>query len=162
MTAITRIATPLAVSLVAAACTSACATSGGENGDAPADLAGCYYFERNAAAGELGLPWGVRLLDRPLEGRWPAIQQLEGVRHATTLTAEGDADHPFGFWQPLPGDSVRIGYPAGGGVSLRLAAANERLTGTAQPVGDAMPLGGGAPPSERMIVLTHARCPEDA
>lgn len=157
MTAFARIAAPAACALVAAACASACASTG----DAPpADLAGCYYFDRDAAAEQLRLPWGVRLLDRPLEG-WPAIQQLEGVRVATTLTPDGDVDHPFGFWRPLAGDSVHIGYPAGGGLSLRLAVEAGRMTGTARPVGDALPMGGAADRPLRTVSLMHARCPED-
>lgn len=157
MTAFARIAAPAASALVAAACASACATTA----DTPtADLAGCYYFERDAAAEQLRLPWGVRLLDRPLEG-WPAIQQLEGVRVASTLTAQGDVDHPFGFWRPLAGDSVHIGYPAGGGLSLRLAVETGGLAGTARPVGDARPLAGAADRPLRAVSLMHARCPED-
>ncbi|HUE77535.1 MAG TPA: hypothetical protein VMM83_06295 [Longimicrobiales bacterium] len=159
MTALTRIAAPAASAMIAAACASGCASTGDD--EPPADLAGCYYFERDAAADQLRLPWGVRLLDRPLEG-WPAIQQLVGVRVATTLTADGDVDHPFGYWRPMGQDSINIGYPAGGGLSLRLAVEPARLAGTARPVGDALPLDGVANRPLRTVSLTHARCPEDA
>lgn len=158
MTALTRIATTAASTFVAAACASGCAST---DDAPPADLAGCFYFERDAAADQLRLPWGVRLLDQPLEG-WPAIQQLDGVRVAATLTGEGDADHPFGYWRPLGEDSINIGYPAGGGLSLRLAVEPGRLTGTARPVGDALPLDGAGERPLRAVSLMRARCPEDA
>lgn len=149
-------ALPLAALLLA----SACASTGSAN--APERLAGCYYFLQDATAESLRLPWGVRLVDEPLDG-WPALQQLEGVRLATTLTPEGDEDHPFGYWRPLEGDSVQIGYPAGGGLSLRLMPEPDlaHLEGIARPVGDVRPLDGDAAPGPTPVRLMRARCPEE-
>jgi hypothetical protein len=141
---------------------SACATTP-DNGEA--HPTGCWYFERDAAAEALRLPWGVRLLPDSLTG-WPALERLPGVRRATTLAAPGDeAGHPFGYWRPLAGepstrDSLEIGYPAGGGLVLRLGGGIDRVTGTASPVGDAV-APGAAPAQVRAVTLTRARCPED-
>jgi hypothetical protein len=151
-----RLAT-IGLYLAAFSLAAACASAGS---GAAARIAGCYYFERDAAADQLQLPWGVRLLDRPLEG-WPLARQYEGVRVATTLTGQDEADHPFGFWRPLNGDSIQIGYPAGGGLSLRLDIQPGRLAGTAHPVGDALPLGATPDRTPRPVALMHARCPEE-
>jgi hypothetical protein len=125
------------------------------------DAAGCYYFERDAIAQELQLPWGVRLLADTLTG-WPAVQQLPEVRRAVTLFAPGDErTFPFGYWRPLGTDSLEIGYPAGGGLRLTVAVGQARLVGTAVPVGDVL-----APPAEPAaartypVTLLHARCPD--
>jgi hypothetical protein len=147
----------LAILLVAAACAS--------NAEPPASVAppGCYYPERNAAAAVLDLPWGVELLSVQLAG-WPALQQLEDVRQARTLTAAGTQDHPFGYWRPLAGgDSVEVGYPGGGAVLLELAvsADGRTLNGTGRALGDAQPI--GAPREDTVVtpvVLNQARCPE--
>ena len=133
----------------------ACASTG-QSSD-PADLVGCYYFEQGGAAASLNLPWGFRLLVQDLDG-WPALQRLEEVRLATTLTGQDEIDHPFGYWRPLPGDSILVGYPAGGGVSLRLAPDDKGMSGVAQPVGDAT-LSTSRP--SHPIQVVHARCPED-
>jgi hypothetical protein len=127
---------------------------------APADRAGCYYFERDAAADALALPWGVRLLTDSLQG-WPAIQQLPGVRQAETLVHyDARAGYPFGYWRPLAADSIEIGYPAGGGLLLRLHADAARLAGTARPVGDVMPApGAGAARTATAVSLVRASCP---
>ncbi|HSJ06382.1 MAG TPA: hypothetical protein VK936_06760 [Longimicrobiales bacterium] len=138
----------------------ACATTP-ENGEA--DRTGCWYFERDAAAEALRLPWGVRLTPDSLTG-WPALERLPGVRRATTLAGPGDeAGHPFGYWRPLAGDSrtpdsLEIGYPAGGGLVLRLHGGTDRVAGTASPVGDAVAPGAAAP-QVRRVALTRARCP---
>jgi hypothetical protein len=143
--------------LLAAAIMSACATT---PESANSDIAGCWYFERDAAAEALRLPWGVRLLPDSLTG-WPALGQLPGVRRATTLAGPGEeAGHPFGYWRPLGADSLEIGYPAGGGLVLRLDGDPTHFTGTATPVGDAM-APGAAPARVRPVTLTRARCPED-
>ncbi|HUG42129.1 MAG TPA: hypothetical protein VMM12_16795 [Longimicrobiales bacterium] len=140
-----------AIGLLAAAC----ATTG--QAVDPAALAGCYYFEQDQVAAELRLPWGFRLLDQALTG-WPALQPLEGVRVATTLTGRDETDHPFGYWRPLPGDSILVGYPAGGGFSLHLAPAGAGMTGTIRALGDAT-LATARP--ARPVRIIHARCPED-
>jgi hypothetical protein len=136
----------------------ACVTTPGL---APVDEPGCYYFERNAAAQALHLPWGVRLLPDTLEG-WPAIQQQPGVRRAVTLVGhEQAAAYPFGYWRPLGRDSMEIGYPAGGGLVLHLAVEPMRLSGTAREVGDAVAPGarppGGSPAG--VVSLIRAQCP---
>lgn len=141
----------LAVGALAAACATAA-----QAGD-PAALVGCYYFDQDQVARDLQLPWGVRLTDRSLEG-WPALQPLEHVRVASTLTGRDEADHPFGYWRPLAADSILVGYPAGGGLDLHLAPGGDGLVGTARPVGDA---GLDADRSPRPISLLHARCPEE-
>jgi hypothetical protein len=127
---------------------------------APDDLAGCYYFEPGEAAQSLRLPWGVRLLADTVDG-WPALEQRAGVRQAMTLVAPGEeAGHPFGYWLPLDGDSVEIGYPAGGGLLLTLAVGPTHLAGTVTPVGDALPPGAADPrPRSEPVSLLRARCP---
>jgi hypothetical protein len=158
----TRRGPHLSAALLAAAIMSACATT---PESVNLDIAGCWYFERDAAAEALRLPWGVRLLPDSLTG-WPALGQLPGVRRATTLAGPGEeAGHPFGYWRPLGADaptrdSLEIGYPAGGGLVLRLDGGPTHLTGTATPMGDAM-APGAAPPRVRPVTLTRARCPED-
>jgi hypothetical protein len=122
---------------------------------------GCYYFERDAAAERLQLPWGVQLLEDSISG-WPALQELSGVRRAVTLLGHGrSASHPFGYWRLVGSDSVEIGYPAGGGLVLDLHAENGRLTGSALPVGDAVAPGEAATRTRGNVRLIHARCPDD-
>lgn len=133
----------------------ACASTG--QGADPGDLAGCYYFDQDDVARDLNLPWGVRLLDGPIQG-WPALQQYEGARVASTLTGTDEADHPFGYWRPLAADSILVGYPAGGGLSLRLSTAGDGLSGIARALGDAT-LARDRP--AHPVRLVHARCPED-
>lgn len=137
----------------------ACASPPGQPDPRP--LTGCHYFVQDSVFHELRLPWGVRLLDQPLEG-WPALQQREGVHRASTLTGADEVAFPFGYWIRTAPDSLEIGYPAGGGLRLRLAVHEGSFTGLAQPVGDAMP-----PPArpttraDHPVALTRARCPED-
>jgi hypothetical protein len=120
---------------------------------------GCWYFERDAAAEALQLPWGVRLLADTLSG-FPAIQQQPGVRRAQTLLGWTEsAGHPFGYWRPVGADSLEIGYPAGGGLLLRVAAGAERATGTARPVGDILRPDGAPLPGEQRVALVRAACP---
>lgn len=121
---------------------------------------GCYYFERDQAAVELRLPWGVRLLDGPLEG-WPALAQRPGVHPATTLRPTGETDHPFGYWAEASGDTIEVGHPGGGGLVLTLVpdgAGGRNLRGTARPVGDAVPVEGAHRPV-RPVRLSLAQCP---
>ena len=135
----------------------ACASTG-QSAD-PADLAGCYYFDQGDAARDLRLPWGLRLQGQPLSPEaWPAVGQLEGARVASTLNARAETDHPFGYWRPVAGDSILVGYPGGGGVSLRLAPVDQGLAGSARPVGDAT-LARDRPTYP--VHLLRARCPED-
>lgn len=141
-----------------------CASS--PDGGAAGPLVGCWYFERGETAESLRLPWGVELTDRPLQG-WPAVQQLEGVREAGTLTPSGIRDFPFAYWRRhAGGDSVHIGHPGGTGFAADLElvpAPDDRLAleGTIRPVGDVVRPGGlpGAPES-RPVRLTRAACPE--
>lgn len=136
---------------LAAACASA------PPGASAHDPTGCWYFERDDAARALNLPWGVRLTADTLTG-WPAIERRGGARRAATLTPDGDADHPFGYWMALPGDSIEIGYPGGGGLLLRLAAGDVAMTGEAHALGDV--LAPGAPPRPvRTVRLARAQCP---
>ncbi len=138
----------LLIALVAGACAST------PDGSAQ-DLAGCYYFEQDATARELNLPWGVRLTAEPLTG-WPPLEQEEDVRVAVTLIGEEEtADHPFGYWRPMADDSVRIGYPGTGGFVVDLVVGESELVGTATPVGDA----GLDDRPVHDVRLMHARCP---
>lgn len=130
----------------------ACAST--PNGDAQ-EIAGCYYFQQDATAQSLNLPWGVRLTTDSLTG-WPPIDQQPNTHRAVTLVGPGEtADFPFGYWQALPGDSVRIGYPGTGGFVLDLTYAEGVLEGTARPVGDA----GGGSRETHSIRLGLASCP---
>jgi len=124
---------------------------------APADPAGCWYFERDEHATALNLPWGIRLTDREL----PDAPAHAGARAARTLQADGEAEFPFGFWAAIAGDSIVIGYPAGGGLLLRLAGGDTSMHGIARPVGDAIAPGGQARP-DRPVHLSRAQCPEEA
>jgi hypothetical protein len=152
-------ATPAAIAVILAAGASACAWP--QEQPEPWPFAGCHYFRQDDVARELHLPWGVRLLDRPLEG-WPAIARRDGVRRATTLTGRDERDFPFGYWIRTANDSLEIGYPGGGGLVLELAAEDNAFSGTARPVGDALPPPAVTPPTRRYPVhLTRARCPEE-
>ena len=153
MRPLVRIPVLAAVALMAGACAST-----GQSAD-PAELAGCYYFDQDDVARDLRLPWGVRLQGQTLSVEaWPAVGQLEGARVASTLNVPAEADHPFGYWRPLAGDSILVGYPGGGGLSLRLGRVTDGLGGTAHPLGDATLA------SDRAAYAVHllrARCPED-
>lgn len=128
----------------------------------PRPLVGCHYFVQDHVARDLQLPWGVRLLDQPLEG-WPALQQRPDVRKATTLTGHDEVDFPFGYWVVTADDSLEIGYPAGGGLLLDLAIRDGAFHGHARPVGDAVPLPGTiTAPRPHPVQMVWARCPEDA
>lgn len=125
---------------------------------------GCWYFVEDAATAVSGLPWGVRLTDDPIEG-WPALESLDGVRRATTLEPDGERDFPFGYWRPLAqGDSLYLGYPAGGGFAVNVGMAEDSedggraLAGTVRAVGDALPMGEDRPGAQA-VRLVWGRCP---
>lgn len=127
----------------------------------PRPIVGCHYFVQDDVARDLQLPWGIRLLDRPLQG-WPAMEQRGEVMRATTLTGHEEVDFPFGYWIATAQDSLEIGYPAGGGIVLELAVANGTMAGQARPVGDAVRPPGAMPaPRRHPVQLTWARCPEE-
>lgn len=135
--------------LAAAACVS---TPDG----AAQEVAGCYYFEQDETARQLNLPWGVQLTADSLTG-WPPLDQQPETYEAVTLVGpEETRDFPFGYWQSLSSDSVRIGYPSMGGFVLNLAREEGHLVGTARPVGDA----GLGERTTHAVHLQHARCPE--
>lgn len=123
------------------------------------DVAGCWYFERNAGADALNLPWGVRLTADALDENWPAMNGRD-ARHAATLTTGGDADHPFAYWLASAADSIEVGHPGGRGLVLDLHVSDTSLAGSARAVGDALPLDGPAARSAQAVRLTRARCPE--
>ncbi len=118
--------------------------------------AGCYYFEQDATARELNLPWGVRLTADSLTG-WPSMDQEPETYTAVTLVGPDETqDFPFGYWQTRGPDSLRIGYPSMGGFVLDLVLGDGHLAGTALPVGDA---GIGKRPRHD-VRLQRAACPE--
>lgn len=149
--------------LLAAAATLACAST--PNGE-KAGAAGCYYFEQDAGARDLNLPWGVRFEDGPLEG-WPALSEQEGVHPASTLRQEGETDFPFGYWAETHA-GIEIGYPGGGGLVLELTweggqeGKHRTLVGLARPAGDAMPPGGASARVLYTVRLERAQCPGEA
>lgn len=144
------IVTAVAGAVILAACASA-------PGSAPLrEVPGCYYFVQDQDARALRLPWGVRLRGHALTG-WAGSRSRGEPYGASTLTAEGEQDHPFGYWLETPADSIEVGHPGGGGMVLMLAREGTALTGTARPVGDA----GLEPARVRPVRLTWARCPED-
>jgi len=134
----------------------ACATGAQRTGALPT---GCWYFEQDTVARHLNLPWGVRLSEQALEG-WPNLRGLH-ARQAATLTPEGDADVPFGYWRTLGADSLEIGFPGGGGLVLELEAAPTALHGRAVAVGDVL-MPDDRPRIARPVRLTAALCPERA
>ena len=142
--------------------TAGCATASDRM--APEALLGCWYFERETAGEGLRLPWGVRLTDGPLRG-WPAVEGLDGIRVASTLTPAGERDFPLGYWRPTAGgDSLQLGHPGGGGLVVDAAVPMARadrpvLEGAARSVGDALQPGQASAPERRPVRLTWARCP---
>jgi hypothetical protein len=153
--------TAAAVALAAAALAACAGPPDQPEQPEPRPLVGCHYFVQDQVAQQLRLPWGLRLLDRPLED-WPAIQQRGDVRVATTLTGQGEASFPFGYWLRTAEDSVEMGYPGGGGLVLRLAMENGALRGTAHAVGDALQPPAARPsPAAHPVALTWARCPDE-
>jgi len=120
-------------------------------------LAGCYQFRWDASTSEMRLPWGFDLVDEPLEG-WGNVPN---GRVARTRTVERETrDEPFAFWSRVGQDSVRVGHPGGGGISLSLIRQGPDLVGTAMARGDAMTFGGEPPPPViRPVVVRRVLCP---
>lgn len=150
-------AIPLALAVVLlplSAALTACATSG--QGAAP-DLTGCHYFEQDAQTRALGLPWGIRLTDEPIDG-WPLLEGRD-ARAAWTLTPEAERDHPFGYWLRTAEDSLEVGHPGGGGIVLELTVDGQTLRGTARSAGDVIVLDGPDPSGRRPVSLQRAECP---
>lgn len=119
------------------------------------DMAGCYYFVQDETARQLNLPWGVRLTTDSLTDAPHLDEQPNTYRAITLRGPDRTTDFPFGYWQALPGDSVRIGYPSMGGFVLDLSLDAARLSGMARPVGDA----GLGPREPHAVRLDRARCP---
>lgn len=129
---------------------SACAAGGsGDAGGGGADetteaadrtgLPGCYRFRSDASSEALNLPWGVVLDDEPLGDAWPLMARFDDVRRARTATSPtGRADHPFGYWRPVAGDSVEIAHPGGGGLVLTMAPVAGGLEGRGRAAGDVL------------------------
>ena len=103
------------------------------------------------------LPWGFELFATPLEG-WPNVPDGRVAR--TRPSDRTTRDHPFAFWATSAADSVRVGHPGGGGLSLRLTRQGRDLVGSATASGDAIALG-GTPPSPRTVPILAYRvlCP---
>lgn len=119
-------------------------------------LEGCWYFEQDDVVRQVGLPWGVRLTTDSLPNA-PEAEDGAFARTAVTLIGPDEvADHPFGYWQPVGGDSVRLGYPGMGGYDVRMEVAENEMVGTVRSVGDA---GLGQRPT-RPVRLMRAACPE--
>jgi hypothetical protein len=129
----------LAAATLAAACLSIA------EGRGPG-YAGCYQFYRDEGARVLGLPWGLELLDEPLAGGWMVTMRFPDVMKALTATSPtAREDHPIGYWREIPGDSIELGHPGGGGgYTLLLTLDGQDLVGRATAVGDA-----GAPGQPR-------------
>lgn len=152
----------VAGAVAASACASSPRTTGLQT------LLGCWRFERDSVARALSLPWGVRFLERRLAG-WPAMEGLEDVRAAATLTDSTLArDYPFGYWRlTAGGDSIQMGYPGGGGLVADLAfnpgeddATGARLDGTVRGVGDVVPLDSPVRADvRRPVLLAQVGCP---
>jgi len=119
-----------------------------DNGPHP--LARCWTFVQNDGARILGLPWGVELLDAPLEG-WP----IEGARSAVDLRAgavRGDAD--ILFWLETEFAWIRVGYAGLGPWSLDLQPEGEALVGVGRSTGDAiLPISTPAPAEYRIVAV---------
>lgn len=125
-------------------------------------LPGCYYFEQNAEARQMNLPWGIMLTQEKLEGWPPLTTSRTGVKKAVTLQATGPQDFPFGYWDDVEHDGkVEIGYPAMGGFVMMLEHDNGTLRGSITPLGDALPLGGKTTTrTSKTVSLTRAQCPD--
>lgn len=143
-----------------AAVVAGCASSGGARPSPDEAVLGCYQFQWTEEAAELGLPWGFELLARALEG-WGNIPDGRVAR--TRVTEDVTRDHPFAYWRPVAGDSVHVGHPGGGGISLTLRPEGPDLVGTARPVGDAVAPGEDLDPRPaRPVVARRVVCPPPA
>lgn len=153
----TQFARVLAVCAVSATLAfNACASAGGMAASAQS-VEGCYFFQHDDASTSMRLPVGVRLTDRGLEG-WPAIMERGDVKVAVTLTRNGEADYPFGYWlSEVTG--IEVGYPAGGGIVLDLSLSGGVLEGTARALGDAFAAGQEGAVREIDVRLERGACP---
>ena len=138
--------------LVLLATVSACASVG----ESPATAeAGCYQFRWDAGAKALGLPWGVVLLDEPLDSTWAVARSDTSAKKALTASSEtARTDVPFGYWRRTAADSIEVGHPGGpGGFTLVLAPSGEDLIGRGAAVGDVLRPGEapGARPSHPVV-----------
>lgn len=126
-------------------------------GDPLAMIRGCYQFTESDEGAALGLPWGIQLLADSLTG-WTG--QRDAFVARTWLTPIQVADHPFGYWKAVSADSVRTGYPAGGGFELVLGYGGKALSGWGRAVGDAIPAGSSNdPPLRRAVHAVRVSCP---
>lgn len=157
-----------ALLLLAPGCASSGAGEGGEGAEGPetaalaqASPAGCYRFGETAGSDALGLPWGVILEEEPLGEGWPLMDRFDSVRLARTLASEARrTDHPFGYWRPVPADSIEIGYPGGGGVTLTVVPTESGLSGRGRGGGDAMRPGETpGPPPNHPVEARRVACP---
>jgi hypothetical protein len=142
------LATPAA--LIAVGCASA------QQADEAA-AAGCYQFERDAAARALGLPWGIELHEAALPPGSPVLDRSPDARVAETATSPtARQDHPFGYWVRVAGDSLEIGYPGpGGAFVLRMARHGQDLIGLGRAVGDVVRPGDPAGPRPALGVTAR-------
>lgn len=119
-------------------------------------VAGCYYFEQDDEARRLNLPWGVELTSDSLDS--PFLSGQEGVRRAVTLFGPGETrEFPFGYWQVLSDDVIRLGHPGMGGFTADLTVEGNELTGVLGGIGDAAP---AAEMTSARVRLTRAACPD--
>ena len=119
---------------------------------------GCYQFYRDEGARVLGLPWGLELFDEPLGGGWMVTMRFPNVMKALTATSAAEReDHPIGYWREVPGDSIELGHPGGGGgYTLLLTLNGQDLVGRATAVGDAgIP---GQPRPTRAVTAYRVLC----
>jgi hypothetical protein len=133
-----------------------CASAQQQAADVAA-VVGCYQFERNAGARELGLPWGVELHETALPPGALVLGRAPDARVAETATSPtARQDHPFGYWASALGDSLEIGYPGpGGGFVLRLTRTGQDLVGLGRAVGDALRPGDPAGPRPALGVTAR-------
>lgn len=131
----------------------ACASS--PDGSAQ-QIAGCYYFEQDSSARQLNLPWGVELTSDSLDS--PFLQGRENVRTAVTLLGPDETrPYPFGYWQVVADDMIRLGSTGTGGFTADLRVQENELSGILGGVGDAAP----SPEMQSARVrLTRAACPD--
>lgn len=120
-------------------------------------LTGCYYFEQDAVARDLNLPWGVELTADSLTDA-PLLRAQENVRVAVTLLGPDEkGDFPFGYWQVIAEDAIRLGYPGMGGFTADLSVEGDELSGILGGAGD---IASSSQPRSARVRLTRAQCPE--
>ncbi len=100
------------------------------------------------------MPWGFELLEDRLEG----IQGYEDAYQVRTHVIQTEtAELPFTYWRVMPDGVIRIGYPSLGPLSMVVREEGLALVGTAQSVGDALPLGSDAL-RPRSVTAHRVRC----